>query len=111
MLTQQQSLLIRYVITVICGGGVALGVLPKAWADWLSSDATFTVIFAAFSLGTLAWGWIKTRPKNVVISAGQQLQKEGGVIVAPAKYADSSKAPDNVVKTLDEAAIKLGSGS
>lgn len=106
-LTQQQQLVLRYVVVVLSSGAATVGILPKAWADWLSSDGTLTVLFAITSLATLVIGWLKTRPKDIVISAGKVLQKEGGVIVAPAAIADSSKAPDNVVKTITEAAGKV----
>jgi hypothetical protein len=107
-MTQQQQLVLRWFLSVVTIGGASAGILPKAWADWLSSDATFTVLCSVGALVILVMGWLKTRPTNVVADAGNIVAKDGGAIIASKAMAHSKRTPDNVVASVSEAAALPG---
>jgi hypothetical protein len=103
-MTQQQQLVLRWLLSVLTIGGASAGILPKEWADWLSSDATFTVLCSFGAFAILVWGWFKTRPVKVVADAGNIVAKDGGAIIASKAMADSKSTPNNVVASVSEAA-------
>jgi hypothetical protein len=107
-LTQQQQMTVRAILLVLSGGATAVGILPKVWADWLSSETTITVLCAALALGVYIAGWIKTRPTKVVADAGKIVAKDGGVIIASRAMAEDKATPNNVVSSVSEAAALPG---
>jgi hypothetical protein len=107
-LTQQQQLVLRWFLLVITSGGASAGLIPKAWAEWLASDATFTVLCSLGAFALLVMGWLKTRPTTVVADAGNIVAKDGGAIIASKAMADSKRTPDNVVASVSEAAALPG---